>query len=147
ARGADATLIGEALKVATSEGETIEAKLDAVLEPELLAAVERHPDRTDQTASETRFAVDVERERARFGSWYELFPRSWGGFDGVRALLPRFAELGFDVLYLPPIHPIGRTNRKGRNNSETSRPGDVGSPWAIGAEEGGHDAIDPSLGT
>ena len=84
---------------------------------------------------------------ARFGSWYELFPRSWGGFAGVREQLPRFAELGFDVLYLPPIHPIGVTNRKGRNNSETAEAGDVGSPWAIGANEGGHDAIDPALGT
>jgi starch synthase (maltosyl-transferring) len=83
----------------------------------------------------------------RFGSWYELFPRSWGGFAGVRKLLPRFAELGFDVLYLPPIHPIGHTNRKGRNNTEKAKRGDVGSPWAIGSEDGGHDAIDPSLGT
>jgi starch synthase (maltosyl-transferring) len=93
------------------------------------------------------YDVDVDRVLARFGSWYELFPRSWGGFDGVRALLPRFAELGFDVLYLPPIHPIGKTNRKGRNNAEKAARGDVGSPWAIGAKEGGHDAVDPSLGT
>jgi starch synthase (maltosyl-transferring) len=93
------------------------------------------------------YDVDVDRVLARFGSWYELFPRSWGGFAGVRALLPRFAELGFDVLYLPPIHPIGQTNRKGRNNSEKAGSDDVGSPWAIGSEEGGHDAIDPSLGT
>jgi starch synthase (maltosyl-transferring) len=93
------------------------------------------------------YAVDVDRVLGRFGSWYELFPRSWGGFAGVREQLPRFAELGFDVIYLPPIHPIGRTNRKGRNNAETAEPGDVGSPWAIGSEEGGHDAIDPSLGT
>ena len=93
------------------------------------------------------FSVDVDRVLARFGSWYELFPRSWGGFAGVREQLPRFAELGFDVLYLPPIHPIGRTNRKGRNNAETAKAGDVGSPWAIGSEEGGHDAIEPSLGT
>jgi starch synthase (maltosyl-transferring) len=93
------------------------------------------------------FEVDVDRILGRFGSWYELFPRSWSGFEGVRALLPRFAELGFDVLYLPPIHPIGHTNRKGRNNAERPEPGDVGSPWAIGSEEGGHDAIDPSLGT
>jgi starch synthase (maltosyl-transferring) len=93
------------------------------------------------------YSVDVDRVLGRFGAWYELFPRSWGGFAGVRELLPRFAELGFDVLYLPPIHPIGRTNRKGRNNAETAEPGDVGSPWAIGSEEGGHDAIDPSLGT
>jgi starch synthase (maltosyl-transferring) len=84
---------------------------------------------------------------ARFGAWYELFPRSWGGFEGVRAQLPRLAELGFDVVYLPPIHPIGHTNRKGRNNAVTAQPGDVGSPWAIGSELGGHDAIDPGLGT
>jgi starch synthase (maltosyl-transferring) len=102
--------------------------------------------RSEKAWSQT-LDVDVDRELARFGSWYELFPRSWGGFEGVRALLPRFAELGFDVLYLPPIHPIGHTNRKGRNNAEQAAPGDVGSPWAIGSEEGGHDAIDPSLGT
>jgi starch synthase (maltosyl-transferring) len=100
-----------------------------------------------EKASSATYSVDVDRVLARFGSWYELFPRSWGGFAGVRKLLPRFAELGFDVIYLPPIHPIGRTNRKGRNNAETAKPGDVGSPWAIGAEEGGHDAIDPGLGT
>jgi starch synthase (maltosyl-transferring) len=99
------------------------------------------------TASSEVYEVDVDRERARFGSWYELFPRSWGGFEGVRALLPDFAELGFDVLYLPPIHPIGRTNRKGRNNTLTAGPDDPGSPWAIGAAEGGHDAIHPDLGT
>jgi starch synthase (maltosyl-transferring) len=91
------------------------------------------------------YSVDADRVLGRFGSWYELFPRSWGGFAGVRKLLPQFAELGFDVLYLPPIHPIGHTNRKGRNNAETAAKGDVGSPWAIGSEEGGHDAIDPSL--
>jgi starch synthase (maltosyl-transferring) len=93
------------------------------------------------------YSVDVDRVLGRFGSWYELFPRSWGGFAGVRELLPRFAELGFDVLYLPPIHPIGQTNRKGRNNAEQAAAGDVGSPWAIGSEDGGHDAIDASLGT
>jgi starch synthase (maltosyl-transferring) len=84
---------------------------------------------------------------ARFGSWYELFPRSWGGFDGVRAVLPQLAELGFDVVYLPPIHPIGRSNRKGRNNSLDAGQNDPGSPWAIGSAEGGHDAIHPELGT
>jgi starch synthase (maltosyl-transferring) len=102
--------------------------------------------RAEKAWSQT-FAVDVDRVLGRFGSWYELFPRSWGGFTGVQELLPRFAELGFDVLYLPPIHPIGQTNRKGRNNAETAEPGDAGSPWAIGSEHGGHDAIDPSLGT
>jgi len=93
------------------------------------------------------FEVDVERERARAGAWYELFPRSWGGLAGVTRVVPELAALGFDVVYLPPIHPIGLTNRKGRNNAEHARPGDVGSPWAIGAAEGGHDAIDPGLGT
>jgi len=91
--------------------------------------------------------VDVERERARSGAWYELFPRSWGGLAGVVEVVPALAELGFDVVYLPPIHPIGETNRKGRNNTEQAAPGDVGSPWAIGGPGGGHDAIHPDLGT
>ena len=90
--------------------------------------------------------VEVERERARAGAWYELFPRSWGGLRGVVDAVPALAEHGFDVLYFPPIHPIGVTNRKGRNNTESATPGDVGSPWAIGAAEGGHDSIDPALG-
>jgi starch synthase (maltosyl-transferring) len=91
--------------------------------------------------------VDVDRVRARFGSWYELFPRSFGGFAGVTKVLPELAELGFDVVYLPPIHPIGTTNRKGPNNTLDPKPGDPGSPWAIGGAEGGHDAIHPELGT
>jgi starch synthase (maltosyl-transferring) len=103
-------------------------------------------DRFEKVTSDT-YGVDVDRVLARFGSWYELFPRSWGGFDGVRAQLPRLAELGFDVVYLPPIHPIGHTNRKGRNNTLTPGPNDPGSPWAIGSELGGHDAISPELGT
>jgi starch synthase (maltosyl-transferring) len=98
-------------------------------------------------AKSAPYEVDVDRELARFGAWYELFPRSWGGFEGVRALLPRFAELGFDVIYLPPVHPIGTTNRKGRNNTLTAKPDDPGSPWAIGGAEGGHDAVHPELGT
>jgi starch synthase (maltosyl-transferring) len=103
-------------------------------------------DRHEKTWSET-FRIDVDRERAAFGAWYELFPRSWGGFSGVEQQLPELAELGFDIVYLPPIHPIGRTNRKGRNNAVTAERGDVGSPWAIGGEEGGHTAIHPELGT
>jgi len=103
-------------------------------------------DRTEKTWSQT-YEVDVDRVLARFGSWYELFPRSWGGFDGVRAALPQLAELGFDVVYLPPIHPIGRSSRKGRNNALVAGPNDPGSPWAIGSAEGGHDAIHPELGT
>jgi starch synthase (maltosyl-transferring) len=102
-------------------------------------------DRHGAVRTET-LEIDVERERARAGAWYELFPRSWGGLAGVTRVVPRLAELGFDVVYLPPIHPIGRTNRKGRNNAERAGPVDVGSPWAIGGPEGGHDAIDPGLG-
>jgi len=92
-------------------------------------------------------AIDVDRELARFGAWYELFPRSFGGFAGVERILPRLAELGFDVVYFPPIHPIGRTGRKGRNGALVAEPGDPGSPWAIGSAEGGHEAVDPALGT
>jgi starch synthase (maltosyl-transferring) len=94
-----------------------------------------------------RFEVDVDRVLARFGAWYELFPRSFGGFTGVAKVLPRLAELGFDVVYLPPIHPIGETNRKGPNNALVAGPDDPGSPWAIGSAAGGHEAIDPGLGT
>jgi starch synthase (maltosyl-transferring) len=98
-------------------------------------------------ATSPNYEVDVDRVLARFGSWYELFPRSWGGFRGVAEMLPELTALGFDVLYLPPIHPIGQTNRKGRNNTLTAGKDDVGSPWAIGSEEGGYDAINPELGT
>ncbi|HEY7692039.1 MAG TPA: alpha-1,4-glucan--maltose-1-phosphate maltosyltransferase [Gaiellaceae bacterium] len=104
-------------------------------------------DRSEATALVRTFGVDADRERARFGAWYELFPRSWGGFAGVERVLPELAELGFDVVYLPPIHPIGVGNRKGRNNALAAAPGDPGSPWAIGSEEGGHTAVDPALGT
>jgi starch synthase (maltosyl-transferring) len=89
----------------------------------------------------------VDRERALFGAWYELFPRSFGGFKGVMVRVPELAEMGFDILYVPPIHPIGRTFRKGPNNTLAAGPDDPGSPWAIGAEEGGHTAIQPDLGT
>ena len=107
-----------------------------------LAEQERH----DAVTSDER-TVDVERTRAREGAWYELFPRSWGGLAGVAAVVPELAELGFDVIYLPPIHPIGRTNRKGANNASSAKPGEPGSPWAIGATEGGHDAVHSELGT
>ncbi|MFN2615419.1 MAG: alpha-1,4-glucan--maltose-1-phosphate maltosyltransferase [Actinomycetota bacterium] len=93
--------------------------------------------------------VVVDRERARFSTWYELFPRSVGDgtFNAVEEHLSYVKKLGADVLYLPPIHPIGLTHRKGRNNATTASAGDPGSPWAIGSEEGGHEAIHPSLGT
>ncbi len=92
-------------------------------------------------------AVEVERPQAEFASWYELFPRSLGTFDDVAKALPRIRAMGFDVLYFPPIHPIGTTNRKGRNNALKAGPDDPGSPYAIGGVEGGHTAIHPALGT
>ena len=111
------------------------------------ALADESEDRAEATSLAKPLELAVDRERARFGSWYELFPRSWGGFAGVQKALPELAELGFDVVYLPPIHPIGETNRKGKNNMLKARPGDPGSPWAIGSAEGGHDAIHPDLGT
>jgi starch synthase (maltosyl-transferring) len=139
-------LLAGALEVIGDERADPRARSAAALEPALLEAAQRYPDRREEACSAV-VELDVERERARFGSWYELFPRSWGGFEGVRAQLARFAELGFDVLYLPPIHPIGVTRRKGRNDAPEAASGDPGSPWAIGAAEGGHCAVHPELGT
>ncbi len=104
-------------------------------------------DRSEPTRLVRSLEVDCDRTPARFGAWYELFPRSWGGFKGVEKVLPELADLGFDVVYFPPIHPIGHTNRKGRNNTLTATKDDPGSPWAIGSEEGGHTAVNPELGT
>jgi starch synthase (maltosyl-transferring) len=123
------------------------ARNAAALDATLLEVVGRNPDRSRATTMDRELRVDVDRERARFGAWYELFPRSWGGFAGVAKRVPELAELGFDVLYLPPIHPIGMTNRKGPNNALTAAPGDPGSPWAIGDASGGHTALHPDLGT
>ncbi len=100
---------------------------------------------TDLTAAPA-VPVWVERRRAAIGAWYELFPRSFGGLRKTAGQLGRVAELGFDVLYLPPVHPIGRSFRKGRNNSLVATKGDPGSPWAIGSEEGGHTSVHPDLG-
>src|SRR5438552_986707 len=130
------------------EGELSEGRalLGADISLEEALAVKSR-DRHGVVELDAKLSVDVDRELARFGAWYELFPRSWGGFAGVRKQLPRLAELGFDVVYFPPVHPIGRTNRKGRNNALTAKTGDPGSPWAIGSAEGGHDAIDAGLGS
>jgi starch synthase (maltosyl-transferring) len=147
AGGADRKLIDHALRVLEDDEVLEAAKHDAALGTELYAAVERNAERHGVTQLEPVLRLEVDRVRARFGSWYELFPRSWGGLRGVQAQLPELAELGFDVLYLPPIHPIGKTNRKGRNNSLTAGPDDPGSPWAIGDAGGGHDAVHPELGT
>ena len=123
------------------------AKHDVVLGAELFEAVERAQERYENVTLNEPLVIEVDRVRGRFGAWYELFPRSWGGLAGVKEVLPALAELGFDVVYLPPIHPIGVTNRKGRDNALTAAPGDPGSPWAIGSEEGGHEAVHPDLGT
>jgi starch synthase (maltosyl-transferring) len=123
------------------------AKHDVALGPELFEIVERTQERHGCVTLEQPLTIEVDRLRARFGSWYELFPRSWGGLKGVEKRLPELSELGFDIVYLPPIHPIGQTNRKGRNNALTTGPGDPGSPWAIGDATGGHDAVHPDLGT
>ena len=133
----------EAAAAALENGEPVAQALDAGL----AEIVERVAPRSEVTEMPAPYEVYVDRVLGRFGSWYELFPRSFGGFKGVEAQLPRLAELGFDVLYLPPIHPIGHTHRKGRNNTLVAGPDDPGSPWAIGDETGGHDAIHPELGT
>jgi starch synthase (maltosyl-transferring) len=111
-------------------------------------AADLPPPADDKTLSyEKILHVVVEPVRARFSSWYELFPRSFGGLKGVIDVLPYVEKLGFNVLYLPPVHPIGTTARKGKNNAVAAQRGDVGSPWAIGGKEGGHKALHPALGT
>jgi starch synthase (maltosyl-transferring) len=144
----DRRLIEHAIRTLNDPEAPEEAKHDAALGPELAAAIDRYPDRTESAELDAPFVLDVDRELARFGSWYELFPRSWGGFKGTAEAVPQIAALGFDVLYLTPIHPIGETNRKGANNALTAGPDDPGSPWAIGLKGvGGHEAVHPDLGT
>ncbi|GGR03744.1 alpha-1,4-glucan:maltose-1-phosphate maltosyltransferase 1 [Streptomyces cinereoruber] len=132
-------------------------RLAAALAPRVVEVLERHPLRELVTSS-PKFPLQVERERALYGSWYEFFPRSEGArtvdgrtvpgnFRTAAERLPAVAAMGFDVVYLPPVHPIGETHRKGPNNSLSASPGDVGVPWAIGSPEGGHDALHPDLGT
>ncbi|MET7618534.1 alpha-1,4-glucan--maltose-1-phosphate maltosyltransferase [Streptomyces sp. NPDC005408] len=134
------------------------ARLAAALAPDATAALDRHPLRELVTASRPLTLI-VERQRALFGSWYELFPRSEGAvveegappasgtFRTAAERLPAVAAMGFDVVYLPPVHPIGTTYRKGPNNSLSPGAHDVGVPWAIGSPDGGHDALHPDLGT
>ncbi len=124
------------------------------MDKDLAAVAMRYPDRSLATTHPTEFPLVVDRERARFSTWYELFPRSCGADASTHGTLrdcigrlEYVAKMGFDVLYLPPIHPIGRERRKGPNNVLDVVPGDVGSPWAIGAAEGGHKALHPELGT
>jgi starch synthase (maltosyl-transferring) len=122
-------------------------KFAVALGPELFQSMEEAQEREGATQLDKPFTIEVDRVKARFSAWYELFPRSWGGLESVEELVPEIAALGFDVLYLLPFHPIGRKNRKGRNNALTAGPDDPGSPYAIGAAEGGHFDVHPELGT
>jgi starch synthase (maltosyl-transferring) len=149
----DAALI-DGWKQRIQSAPLLEERALILLDPELERLIARWPDKRTATVYDRTLAVQVDRARARFSTWYELFPRSsareqrrHGSFRECEALLPYVAEMGFDVLYLPPIHPIGVTHRKGRNNAPAADPQDPGSPWAIGAAEGGHKAIHPELGT
>ncbi|MYS29497.1 DUF3416 domain-containing protein, partial [Streptomyces sp. SID7804] len=135
------------------ESRAAASRLAAALTPEVDRVLARHPLRELVTSSDP-LPLLVERERALFGSWYEFFPRSegtpeqpHGTFDTAARRLPAIAAMGFDVVYLPPVHPIGTTFRKGPNNTLNAGPHDVGVPWAIGSPEGGHDAVHPDLGT
>ena len=151
--GSDKARLTEWVKLLRGEG--AKRNLQRILDDdELTELMERHGGREFSTAYERELVVVVDRERARFSTWYEMFPRSTakepgrhGTFRDCEERLPYIARMGFDVLYLPPIHPIGRVHRKGRNNAPNAEPGDAGSPWAIGSDEGGHKSIQPELGT
>jgi starch synthase (maltosyl-transferring) len=136
------------------EEKDIQTATSLALEEELFRAVRRYPERQSAARCEKPLAVVVDREKASFSTWYEVFPRSCspeagrhGTFRDCEAWLPYVASMGFDVVYLPPVHPVGRAFRKGKNNSVVAEPDDVGSPWAIGSEEGGHTSVHSELGT
>jgi starch synthase (maltosyl-transferring) len=154
AKGADAKLLEQILVALRWMAEQKTGISASPLCDEIIDLVNRYPDLTLATRYPQKLALWVDRERARFSTWYELFPRSTssdparhGAFGDVEALLPDIAAMGFDVLYLPPIHPIGDAFRKGPNNNVIASQGDPGSPWAIGAKDGGHTAIHRELGT
>ncbi len=135
-------------------GPQAEMARSVALGEDLANMMQAYPDRTASVKYENDLRVVVDRNRALFSAWYEFFPRSFGSVPGrhgtlkdCERLLPEIARMGFDIIYLPPIHPIGVTNRKGKNNSPTCNPGEPGSPWAIGSEHGGHKALHPELGT
>ena len=152
AEGAEATTLKGWAELLIS-GKPLQEKIRLALDRNLARLVARYPDRTHATRYEKNLAVIVEPERARFSTWYEMFPRSCaeemgrhGTFKDCEERLPYIEQMGFDVLYLPPIHPIGRTHRKGKNNAPEAGPGDPGSPWAIGSSQGGHRTVHPRLG-
>ncbi len=155
ASGSDGKRLSEcAVEIKTLREKNPLLAVDAAEEPSLVELMQRHADRRRATIYRRELPVVVDREKARFSTWYEMFPRSCapeaghhGTFRDCEKKLPYIAEMGFDVLYFPPIHPIGVTNRKGKNNSEKCGKNDPGSPWAIGSHEGGHDAIHPQLGS
>ena len=148
AGGADSVKLASFAVLLRKDG----AAMPAPARHELETLMDRHVDRS-QSCTSAELAVMVEPERARFGAWYEMFPRSAGktGTHGtlrdLEQRLPYVSGMGFDILYLPPIHPIGRTHRKGANNSGRASAGEPGSPWAIGSEQGGHKSVNPDLGT
>ena len=153
ASGDDARLLREwARRLRDSADQASGAAI--ALQEDLVNVVGRYPERELASQYDKQLEVAVDREKARFSTWYELFPRSCspeagrhGTFHDCETSIPYIASMGFDVVYFPPIHPIGRSFRKGKNNSTESQPSDVGSPWAIGAVEGGHKSIHPELGT
>ncbi|MEY3696787.1 MAG: hypothetical protein RJA41_437, partial [Actinomycetota bacterium] len=147
--------ISEAIKVLRDQKIDPKTRLAAAFNPVINQAMHEYPIRDLLTASDEH-PILVESKRALYGAWYEFFPRSEGAtlkpyksgtFKTAMKRLPAIADMGFDVVYVPPIHPIGKTNRKGRNNTLTPTKEDVGSPWAIGSQEGGHDSVNPELGT
>ncbi|MDP8903942.1 MAG: alpha-1,4-glucan--maltose-1-phosphate maltosyltransferase [Chloroflexota bacterium] len=144
----------DAMHLTDSAGQLRAGDQAAARDARLTEIVERHPDRTHETTLDAPLELVVDLVRARFSAWYEMFPRSassdparHGTFRDVIARLPYVEELGFDVLYLPPVHPIGRQFRKGPNNVTQAAPSDPGVPWAIGGPEGGHTAVHPDLGS
>jgi starch synthase (maltosyl-transferring) len=154
AKGQDAKHLADSVTSLRSLADQNAAFYEYPLSNEIVALAARNPDLSFAIKYDQELAIWVDRERARYSTWYELFPRSaspdpgrHGTFSDVIDRLPSIAAMGFDVLYMPPIHPIGVAFRKGPNNSVTAQPGDLGSPWAIGAAEGGHKAILPQLGT
>jgi starch synthase (maltosyl-transferring) len=154
AGGADAKKLADWAQSLNGKKLSLAAKLDAALSDELSGLIEKYPDRSLATRYGKELGVVVDREKARFSSWYEMFPRSCaaepgkhGTFKDCERLLPYVAAMGFDTLYFPPIHPIGKSHRKGKNNAVICGSDDPGSPWAIGAPEGGHKSIHPELGT